>query len=221
MSIGLILLVIVGILVAFGVAQRVLDRLRLTDRQAMFFVLLLFVGGLLPDIPLGANLSVNVGGALVPIGLAVYLLIRAGSTREVVRSLVASVLTAAAIYFLGRLLPDEPENAFMDFNYLYGLAAGVIAYLFGRSRRGAFVAGILGAVLADVWSAATVWAQGVDQPLRLGGAGAMDVIVISGLVAVLLAELVGEILERMTRGRKRDDDRVFEDGDFVERSREK
>ena len=53
MSTGLILLIITGILIVFGVAQRVLDRLRLTDRQALFFVLLLFIGGLIPDIPLG------------------------------------------------------------------------------------------------------------------------------------------------------------------------
>ncbi|MBQ2956589.1 MAG: DUF1614 domain-containing protein [Clostridia bacterium] len=221
MSTGLILLIIVGILVGFGVAQRVLDRLRLTDRQALFFVLILLVGGLLPDIPLGDRLTVNVGGALVPLGLAAYLLIKADSTKEVVRSLVASVLTGASIYFLGRMLPDEPETAFMDFNYLYGIAAGVIAYLFGRSRRGAFVAGILGAVIADVWSAFDLWMQGVSQPLHLGGAGVMDVVVISGIVAVLLAEFVGELIERIWRGRERDETREFIDGEFVERSRQK
>ena len=37
MSVGLILLAVVGILILFGVAQRVLDRLRLTDRQALVF----------------------------------------------------------------------------------------------------------------------------------------------------------------------------------------
>ena len=221
MSVGLILLVIVGILVGFGVAQRVLDRLRLTDRQALFFVLALLVGGLLPDIPLGENLSINAGGALVPVGLSVYLLIKAGSAKEVVRTLVASALTGAAIYFLGRFLPDEPEAAFMDYTYLYGLTGGVIAYLFGRSRRGAFVAGVLGAVIADIWSAAEVWMQGVSQPLHLGGAGATDVIVISGVVAVLLAEFAGELLERMARGTHRDENREFIDGEFVERSRQK
>ena len=221
MTTGLILLAITGALVLFGVGQRVLDRLRLTDRQALFFVLALLVGGLLPDIPLGANISVNAGGALVPVGLCVYLLIKAGSAKEVIRALVASALTGAAIYFLGKLLPDEPETAFMDFNYLYGLVAGIVAYLFGRSRRGAFVAGVLGAVIADVWSAAEIWMQGVSQPLRLGGAGAMDVIVISGIVAVLLAEFMGEVIERMTRGTHRDEDREFVDGEFVERSRQK
>ena len=108
-----------------------------------------------------------------------------------------------------------------DFNYLYGLAGGALAYLFGRSRRGAFVAGVLGAMIADVWSAIDVWTSGVNQPLVLGGAGAADVIVISGLTAVLLAELVGEIIERMSRGRQRDEKRVFDGGDFRERGRSK
>lgn len=105
MSIGLILLIIVAILIAFGIAQRVLDRMRLTDRQALFFVLLLFVGGLIPDIPLGNFVRINIGGALVPIGIAVYLLIRAGSAKEVIRTLAASLLTAAAIYLLVVLSP--------------------------------------------------------------------------------------------------------------------
>lgn len=93
--------------------------------------------------------------------------------------------------------------------------------MFGRSRRGAFVAGILGSVLADVWSAVGLWISGVQQPLYLGGAGAMDVIVISGVTAVLLAELVGEIIERVARGNLHDTEREFINGEFVERSRDK
>ena len=36
MSIGLIVLIIVGLLVIFGAGQRALDRLRLNDKQAEF-----------------------------------------------------------------------------------------------------------------------------------------------------------------------------------------
>ena len=108
MSIGLILLIIVGLLVAFGVAQRVLDRLRLTDRQALLFVGLLFVGGLIPDIPITPLFSVNIGGALVPIGLCIYLLVKAGSAWEVVRALLAAAVTGVAIHLAGEWLPSEP-----------------------------------------------------------------------------------------------------------------
>ena len=221
MSVGLILLVVASALILFGVAQRVLDRLRLTDRQALFFAALIFVGGLLPDIVLTPMLSVNIGGALVPLGLCAYLLVKAGTGREVGRALAASALTGIAIYALGRLLPEDPEQALFNYNWLYGLAGGVIAYVFGRSRRGAFVAGILGAMIADVWAAVEVWRAGIAQPLVLGGAGALDVIVIAGLVAVMLAELVGELIERAVRGRHRDESRVFEKGEFRERSRTK
>lgn len=221
MSIGLILLIIVGLLVAFGVAQRVLDRLRLTDRQALLFVGLLFVGGLIPDIPITPLLSVNIGGALVPLGLCVYLLVKAGSAKEVVRALLASVITGVAIHLVGEWMPSEPEQIVIDPNYLFGLIGGAVAYLFGRSRRGAFVAGVLGSMIAAFWDAIEVWNQGVRQALSLGGAGLLDTIVISGLVAVLLAELVGELVERMSRGARRDEERVFEDGDFVKRGERK
>ena len=221
MSAGLILLAVAGILILFGAAQRVLDRLRLTDRQALVFTAAMFVGGLIPDVRIAQAFSFNIGGALIPLILCVYLLSRAGSGWEVARTLIAAALTGAAIYYMGRLLPNEPEEMPFDFNYLYGLAGGALAYLFGRSRRGAFVAGVLGAMIADVWSAIDVWMSGVNQPLVLGGAGAADVIVISGLTAVLLAELVGEIIERMARGRQRDERRVFDGGDFRERGRSK
>lgn len=221
MSIGLILLIIVGLLVAFGVAQRVLDRLRLTDRQALLFVGLLFVGGLIPDIPITPLLSVNIGGALVPLGLCVYLLVKAGSAKEVVRALLASVITGVAIHLVGEWMPSEPEQIVIDPNYLFGLIGGAVAYLFGRSRRGAFVAGVLGSLIAAFWDAIEVWNQGVRQALSLGGAGLLDTIVISGLVAVLLAELVGELVERMSRGARRDEERVFEEGDFVKRGERK
>ncbi|MBO4883925.1 MAG: DUF1614 domain-containing protein [Clostridia bacterium] len=221
MSIGLILLVIAGILVLFGVAQRVLDRLRLTDRGALLFAALIIIGGLLPDIPLAPNLSVNIGGALVPLGLCAYLLVKADTGRERARALAASALTGVAIYYMGRLLPDEPEQAFMNYNVLYGLAGGLIAYVSGRSRRSAFIAGVLGALIADVWSAFEVWRGGLSQLLALGGAGAFDVVMIAGLTAVLLAELVGEAAERLSRGKWRDGSCVFEEGEFRERSRVK
>ena len=43
MSIGQMIVLIAGILIAFGVMQRVLDRLKLTDRQALFFALILTI----------------------------------------------------------------------------------------------------------------------------------------------------------------------------------
>ena len=201
MSIGTIVLTVVAVLIFFGALERVLDRMRLTDRAALLLIAAMFVGTLLPNIQLG-RVSLGIGGAVIPLGVCVYLLIRANESREVWRSLIGAVLTGAAVFGLSMLLPDEPEEMFMDPNLLYGLAGGAIAWLLGRSRRGAFICGVMGVILADVATAILNWSRGVDQRLVLGGAGIADTVVISGVLAVLLAELVGEIAERVARTRR-------------------
>ena len=44
MTTGLILLLIAGVLVLLGVGQRVLDKLRLNDRQALLWIALILAG---------------------------------------------------------------------------------------------------------------------------------------------------------------------------------
>ncbi len=200
MSFGFILLIVVAILVMFGVGQRALDRLRLTDKQAMLFVALIIVGGIIPDIQVTPLFAFNIGGALVPLGLAIYLIARAETAWEKWRALIAAVLTGAAVFALGRFLPAEPEQTQIDPNYLYGISAAVLAYVLGRSRRASFVAGTVGVLLADTAQAFINWSQGIDQTLILGGAGAFDTVVIAGVLAVLLSELFGELIERVMRG---------------------
>ena len=220
MSVGLTLLVIVTILVLLGVCRGVLDKMGLNDRQALIITGALFVGGLIPDIPLGGEVYVNIGGALIPLAVCVYLIVRAGTAKERVRALIGALVTGLAVYWLGRFMPDEPEAIAFDPNYIYGLAGGLTAYLLGRSRRGAFVAGVLGVMGADIYQAVELRARGVNQALHLGGAGAVDVIVIAGLTGVILAEVVGEIIERVTRGATRDESCEFKDGKIRRRDGE-
>jgi len=199
MRIGTILLLLAGLLILFGAGQRVLDRLRLRDREAILFIVLIIAGGFLPDVRVTRDFSFNIGGALIPLVLCARLFFLADTGAERGRAVLASVVTAVAVYALGRWLPADPAELPVDPNYIYGPAAGLTAYLFGRSRRCAFIAGTVGVTLAHVASWLTVRARGIPQRLVLGGAGAYDVIVISGLLAVLLAELVGETLERAAR----------------------
>ena len=202
MSIGQMIVLIAGILIAFGVMQRVLDRLKLTDRQALFFALILFVGGFLPDIPIG-NVRINIGGAVAPIVLCAYLFITADHFYERLRAVSGTFVTAAAVMALSRFFPDEPEAMPFDINYLYGVIAGVIACLVARSRRNAFISGAMGVLLSDILEGVLLRLNGSGQKLYLGGAGAMDVVVIAGVTAVLVRELAGEFSERCARGAKK------------------
>ena len=53
------------------------------------------------------------------------------------------------------------------------------------------------------------WTRGIRQVLYLGSAGALDAVVLSGITAVMLCELFGEIIERITTGKA---DSPHEDG---------
>ena len=216
MSIGFILLIGAGLLILFGAGQRALDRLRLTDRQAILFIALIIAGGFVPDIPVTERFAFNLGGARIPLGLCVYLWLKADTAAEKARSILAALLTGVAVFALGRWLPADPAEMVVDPSVAYGVAGGVIAYVLGRSRRGAFIAGTLGVMLANVGAWVYANAMGANQQLALGGAGGFDVIVIAGVLAVLLAELIGEIAERVKRGRQRPT-REFVNGDFVRR----
>ncbi len=203
LPIGTIVLIIVSLVIYFGFAHRILDRMRLTDKAALAVVALMIVGSFI-TIPLSRGLvgvDVNVGGALVPIGLAVYVLIRAGTAKEWIRALGAAAVTAVAVNFSGRFIGGaEPEKMFLDPIYFYPLVAGAVAYVVSRSRRSAFISGVLGMFLFDLGM--LVWYLSTGRPgfVAFGGAGALDTYVIAGIVAALLAELVGETRERLQGG---------------------
>lgn len=200
MSIGMILLLVVALLILFGVLQRVLDRMALTDRQALACVAAIFVGGWLPDISLGM-VTLNIGGAVIPLLVCVYLFFHAGTGKERIRAVAAAVATAAAIYAIGLFFPADPVTMPFDPMILYGLCGGIVAWLLGRSRRSAFIAGVLGVILADAAVGVINWSRGINQVVHLGGAGALDAVVLSGVGAVLLCELFGEIMERIATGK--------------------
>ena len=200
MSIGSLLLIIAAILVFSGLLQRVLDRMYLTDRQALFLIALMLIGTILPEISLD-GISINIGGAIIPVCICGYLLLRADTKRERWRSIVGTLITATVIYLISKVMPAEAEEMWMDPIWLYGPCGGLIAWMIGRSRRAAFICGVAGTLLADIVSSISAKLQGYSTELHLGGGGIADTCVISGVTAVLLCEIIGELIERMCRSK--------------------
>ncbi len=200
---GMIALVVVSILIYFGVAHRVLDRMRLTDKAALAVIAAIIVGSFI-DIPLGPRVTINVGGSIAVI-LALYVLLGAGTGYEKVRAIIAAAITALALFIAGRYLGAEPEQIFIDPIYLYPLIAGIVGYLAGRSRRGAFFAAVMGVFALDVGQYIYLLRTGVRGTVHIGGGGAFDSLIMSGILAVVLAELIGESLERAQGGPKTED----------------
>ncbi|MBQ2953115.1 MAG: DUF1614 domain-containing protein [Clostridia bacterium] len=195
-----LLLMGAAILVYCGVLERVLDRMRLRDRTALLLIGAMLLGTFLPPLRLG-TVAVNIGGGVIPLGVCAYLLIRADTALERWRTLLGTGITAAAIYALTLLLPSEPEQLPVDPTLLSALLGGVAAWLLGRSRRGAFVCGVAGMLLADTVTALVNWRRGIAQTLTLGGGGLADAAVLSGMLSVLLCEGIGEAVERVKRRR--------------------
>lgn len=204
---GLALLVFLSLLVYLGVLHRVLDRLRMNDRAALAVLVAMIIASFI-DLPLpitGVTATVNVGGGLIPLGLAGYLIWRAGTPLERWRGILAGVATGLAGYAVGSVLMRglvEPGGRFqwVDALYVYPLVAGAVAYLVGRSRRAACVGAILGVLLFDVFYLVWLKLSGVRGVVAIGGAGALDAVVLSAVLAVLLAEVVGEVRERLAGG---------------------
>ncbi|GAW93230.1 DUF1614 domain-containing protein [Calderihabitans maritimus] len=204
--VGMIALLIVSVLIYFGLAQRVLDRLQLSDKAALAIVAAMIVGSFI-NIPLPVprvNASLNVGGGLVPLLVAVYLLWKAGTAKEWIRALVATVLAGGVVFYINRyLMPRDPWQAgydVIDPLYIYPIVAGAIAYLAGRSRRSAFIAATLGVLSLDVVDFIYYLTTAIPGRVSIGGAGIFDGVVLAGLFAVLLAEIVGETRERLQGG---------------------
>lgn len=200
-----VLLLIAGA-IYLGVAQRVLDRLYLNERTTLVLILAMLIGSFF-DFPLipGRNaLALNVGGALIPLGIGIYVLARAGTGRERKRAFGTAVITALVLLGLNFFVfaGDPWHNAtdFLDLLFIYPLVAGGVAYLLGRSRRAAFIGAVFGVLMADLGNYFLLLARGIRGVTVLGGAGILDVLVLAAIFAVLLAEVVGEARERLQGG---------------------
>jgi uncharacterized membrane protein len=197
--IGIVLLVIVSVLIFLGMAQRVLDRLYLSDKGGLV-VIAAMVAGSFVDVPLGGGNSVNLGGAVIPVGLAIYVLSKAGSGKEWIRAVLGIVVTTGILYGVNKIYRFDTSQGILEPQYLWAIIAGIVAYIAGRSRRLSFIVATLGVLFMDIAHIIEVRMARLNVPTRIGGAGVFDTIVIAGVLAVLLAELIGESREALQGG---------------------
>jgi hypothetical protein len=187
----------------------VLDRLYLNDKQALI-LLAAIIGGSFIDLPLyrgTPEISINLGGAIIPVALSIYVLSRAGTRKELVRGVIGVLLSGLTLYGASKFYEFDTHTGLLDPQYLWGLLTGVVAYLIGRSRRLAFIGATLGVVLVDLAHAAEAVVKNLSSPTRIGGAGGLDTLIIAGIIAVALAELIGESRERLQGGPVRSEER--------------
>jgi uncharacterized membrane protein len=180
---ALLLLSFLGSYVNIDVAQ--LPPQKITAPGVIQFFGVPYVIPLLTESP-GTVIAVNVGGAVVPTLLSLYLIVK---NRFYGKALLAIALVATIVHWLAYPVPGigiaEPV-------FVPPLATSVVAVALSRERAAplAYVAGSLGTLIgADLLNLDKV--AGLGAPVAsIGGAGKFDGIFLTGLIAVLLAGLV-------------------------------
>lgn len=195
MSVSLIIISILILLIMFGVGQRILDSLRLSDKAALLILILICIGLFIPPIWIGEYFCFSIGGFLIPLALSIYLLISCGWSRDLLRAFIGTILVAGIIYGLEWLLPADPEEMLIDNMYIYGIVAGLIAYILGRSRRNAFISCLFGLTLAQLIQWIVNFAMNTTTILGLGVGGAFGTYIVSIIIAVAVSEFLGRCFE--------------------------
>jgi len=133
----------------------------------------------------GTVIAVNVGGAVIPTLMSIYLLI---TRRLWVKGAIATVIVALVLHWLAN--PVRGVGIAVPI-FLPALTTAIVALLLARESAAplAYIAGSLGTLIgADLTNLDKV--GGLGAPIAsIGGAGTFDGIFLTGILAVLLASL--------------------------------
>jgi uncharacterized membrane protein len=129
-------------------------------------------------------LAINLGGALIPMLLSIYLLSRIGG---VIPAFFATLIVALLVHHFSRIVPGV---GIAVPTLIPGIVAAISAVILSdRDRRAvvAYVAGTLGCLLgADIFNLGAI--SHLQAPVAsIGGAGTFDGVFVSGIIAVLLS----------------------------------
>ena len=184
-----LLLVVLVVMIEVRVLSYAYRKIGVRPRY-MFIVLLLTLVGSQFNIPLYSVtapsrtvVAINVGGALVPLLLSVYLFLQLQGLR--VRMLIGTAVVALIVHGLARIVPGVGIAVPMLIPPL--VAAGVALILsFRRAPPVAYVSGSMGALIgADVSNLHRLAELGAPV-VSIGGAGTFDGVFLTGIIAGLI-----------------------------------
>ena len=199
-------IVLLLVLIFFNLVAFSFEKLGLSSGMAILVLLLTLVGSLI-NIPVTrkrieytrevvtfgfiripqqrvSGLAINMGGAIVPVCLSIYLLTLVPSLWQVA---VATALMAVICKLLARPVPGAGIGIPM---FIPPVAASILALILARDFAApcAYISGTLGTLIgADILNLRKINRMG--GVASIGGAGVFDGIFLVGIVSVLLTAL--------------------------------
>ncbi len=126
--------------------------------------------------------AVNVGGALIPLLVSVYLAVR---SRLYGRMLVGTAIVAVIVYPLARIVPGVGIAVPIFLPPLVAAGVGLVLS-FRRAPPVAYVAGCMGTLIgADILNLNRLQELGAPV-VSIGGGGTFDGVFLTGIIAGLL-----------------------------------
>ena len=179
----LLLVSILGSYVNIPVAE--LPAEHLYSGQVVTFFGMQYVVPLMVNSP-RTVVAVNLGGAVIPILLSAYLILK---NKMFVKSLIAVSIVTIAVHQVAHAVPGV---GIAEPTFVPPLVTVVVALLISRRQAAplAYVAGSMGTLIgADLLNLGKL--QGLGAPIAsIGGAGTFDGIFLTGILAVLLASIL-------------------------------
>ena len=178
----LLLLSLLGSYVNIPVAQ--LPAEQVVTGKEIFFFGMHYVVPMVQDWP-GTMIAVNVGGAVIPVILSVYLILQ---NKLYIQGFWAILIVAIVCHLLSHPVPGlgiaEPV-------FVPPIVTTLAALLLSRQNAAplAYISGSLGTLIgADLLNLDKI--RGLGAPIvSIGGAGTFDGIFVTGILAVILASL--------------------------------
>jgi uncharacterized membrane protein len=182
-----LLLLVASLLGAyFNIPVAELPEQRVLSGQIVDFYGMRYVVPVVADWP-GTVIAVNVGGAVIPTLMSLYLLLR---YQLWLLAAIATAVVAAVCYALSDPVPGVGIAIPI---FVPVIATAIVSFLLSREYAAplAYIAGSLGTLIgADLMNLGQI--RGLGAPIAsIGGAGAFDGIFLTGILAVLLASLTG------------------------------
>jgi uncharacterized membrane protein len=179
----LLLATLIGSYVNIPIAELPAQRV-LVDQPAVSYFGVPYMIPEVVDWP-GTIIAVNVGGALVPGLLSLYLLARHQLW------LSGAIATALVTFIVHMMAQPVPGVGIAVPTFVPALAAAIVALILARRSAAAvaYISGSLGCLLgADILNLNRI--QELGAPVAsIGGAGTFDGVFLTGVIAVLLAGL--------------------------------
>jgi len=196
--IGLSLLALLAFIAFFKFGKRFFNRLAIKEWLLFLFILAFTIGSIIPPITISDDLTLSIGGFIIPALFCIVLLFATSAKNHLFRLSITVILVATLSLAVRKLL--LPYTGLLPTVAVLGIIAGIGAYLVGKTHTVIILGAIAGVVLGDA-IANIIGRFAFETSIALGGNGTFDSIILAVFLSIALLELV-EFIKKKKHSKK-------------------